>query len=166
MTSIASTPGQGSVVSRDTGAPRWLWRNIPIPQAHVAGIAVGVVLEFAAPWRVGLPWSVRLASSAVAAVSGLFFIIWAVRSAGPVYLAKPARLLTTGAYRRSRNPMYVGWMLAYVGVSMFVGSVWLLVLFPLVVVITHLEILAEERFLTRRLGEPYVRYRARTHRYL
>jgi protein-S-isoprenylcysteine O-methyltransferase Ste14 len=62
--------------------------------------------------------------------------------------------------------MYVGWMLAYVGVSMFVGSVWLLVLLPLVLVTTHLEILAEERFLTRRLGEPYVRYRARTHRYL
>jgi protein-S-isoprenylcysteine O-methyltransferase Ste14 len=46
------------------------------------------------------------------------------------------------------------------------ASTWLLVLLPLVLVITQIKVLAEEQFLTRQLGEPYVRYRARTHRYL
>jgi protein-S-isoprenylcysteine O-methyltransferase Ste14 len=99
------------------------WAQHLNSQAHVAGIAVAVVLDFVAPWRAGLALPVRLESGAVAAVGGLFFIIWAVLSAGPVHLAKPVGLVTTDAYRRSRNPMYVGWTLAYLGISMLVGSV-------------------------------------------
>jgi protein-S-isoprenylcysteine O-methyltransferase Ste14 len=52
------------------------------------------------------------------------------------------------------------------GHRLLMASTWLLVLLPLVLVISQIKVPAEEQFLTRQLGEPYVRYRARTHRYL
>jgi protein-S-isoprenylcysteine O-methyltransferase Ste14 len=164
-TSIARTHGWESVVSRNTGHGL-LWRNIPIPQAHIAGLGLGIMLQFVEPWRFAVPWPLRLTVSAASIVGGIALGVWAVRSAGPVHLANPVWVVTTGAYRWSRNPMYVGWALLYVGVGLLTASTWLLVLLPLVLVITHIQVLAEEQFLTRQLGEPYVRYRARTHRYL
>jgi protein-S-isoprenylcysteine O-methyltransferase Ste14 len=129
------------------------------------GIGVGMALEIIASWRLTLTLSVRLAPGVALIVGGVVLIVWAVRSAGPVRLARPAQLVTTGAYRRRRNPMYVGWTLAYVGVALIVGSAWLLVLLPLVLVVIHVQTLAEERALERQLGELYAQYRARSRRH-
>jgi protein-S-isoprenylcysteine O-methyltransferase Ste14 len=78
-----------------------------------------------------------------------------------------ATLLTGGAYRFSRNPMYTGLAIAYLGLALVFGSWWPLVLWPLVIVaVRQLVIRPEEDYLTRRFGPTYTGYRSRVRRWL
>jgi protein-S-isoprenylcysteine O-methyltransferase Ste14 len=62
--------------------------------------------------------------------------------------------------------MYVGWTLAYVGVALTIMDVWLFVLLPAVLVVTHLTIVREERRLRDRFGPQYTAYAAKVRRYV
>ena len=43
--------------------------------------------------------------------AGLALAVWAVLEASDIAIDSPDRLLVTGLYALSRNPIYVGWML-------------------------------------------------------
>ena len=78
-----------------------------------------------------------------------------------------ARLVTAGPYRITRNPMYAGFALAYLGVTLWVGTWWPLILLPICVLGTdRLVIAAEEDYLGRRFGTDYERYRSTVRRWL
>jgi protein-S-isoprenylcysteine O-methyltransferase Ste14 len=63
--------------------------------------------------------------------------------------------------------MYVGMALAYVGFSMLANSGWCLVLLPLALALAYvLAIRPEERYLARKFGDSYQRYRAEVRRWL
>lgn len=97
---------------------------------------------------------------------GVLLIWWAVRAVGEVNVEKPATLVTTGPFSFSRNPMYVGWSVLYLGLSLVVNTVWLVVAFPLVVAAAHRVVLQEERALEREFGDAYRTYRRDVPRYL
>jgi protein-S-isoprenylcysteine O-methyltransferase Ste14 len=78
-----------------------------------------------------------------------------------------ATLLTDGAYRLSRNPMYTGLAIAYLGLALLFGSWWPLALWPLVIVaVRHLVIRPEEQYLAQRFGQAYTDYQSRVRRWL
>jgi protein-S-isoprenylcysteine O-methyltransferase Ste14 len=89
-----------------------------------------------------------------------------VTAAANVRVSRPERIVTRGPYARSRNPMYVAWTALYLGVTFLVGSLWLLILLPAVLLATHLTVLSEERRLRHRFGEDYLRYASSVRRYL
>ena len=62
--------------------------------------------------------------------------------------------------------MYLAWTLGYAGVALVTGTAWPLLLLPVVLVVTHLEVLREERSLERRFGDAYRSYKASVRRYL
>lgn len=75
-------------------------------------------------------------------------------------------LVTDGIYRRLRNPMYVGLGVTLVGLAIAFDSVWMLVLIvPAGLVLHYGVVLREERYLTRKFGEPYRRFMAEVPRY-
>lgn len=75
-------------------------------------------------------------------------------------------LVTSGIYRVSRNPAFVGFDLTYIGLLLCFAN-WLhLVVVVCTVVIFHLQILQEERFLLSRKDIDYKAYYNRVHRYL
>lgn len=75
-------------------------------------------------------------------------------------------LITDGPFRRSRNPVYVGYTLIYLGVGFWVNSIWPLVLLPVVFWLLHRLVIArEEAYLERRFGEVYRAYRHRVRRW-
>ena len=144
----------------------WRWGNVPLPEPHLGAIAAGVVLAFIMPWRLfSTPWLGHVLGWPVV-LAGFALAVWAVRAAGEVGLQRPDRLVVRGPYALSRNPMYVGWTLLYVGIAFVLNSAWLLVLLPAVFVLTHLVIRGEERQLDALLGEAYSVYRSRVRRYL
>ena len=76
-------------------------------------------------------------------------------------------LITDGPFRRSRNPIYIGYTLLYLAVGFWVNSLWPIVLLPLVLgLMYHLVITREEAYLESRFGEAYRAYRRRVRRWL
>ena len=81
---------------------------------------------------------------------------------------KPASaLVTSGVYRFTRSPMYLGMSAAYFGAALFAHSVVaILLLLPLIAVIDRIVIRREEAYLARRFGADYAAFRRRVRRWL
>ena len=73
---------------------------------------------------------------------------------------------STGLYRISRNPLYLGFYLIGFASCLSVPVVINLVLVAIAIAVHHRVTLAEERFLHQQFGEAYDQYAARVHRYL
>ena len=75
-------------------------------------------------------------------------------------------LVTTGIYRYSRNPAFLGFDLQYVGVLLMYGNLLTLAFSLFAMVMLHLQILQEERYLEETFGAAYREYKRHTFRYL
>ena len=75
-------------------------------------------------------------------------------------------LVTTGIYAFSRNPAFLGFDLMYIGVLLLYGNLLTLGFSLFAMMMLHLQILQEERFLASTFGEPYREYCRRVFRYL
>jgi protein-S-isoprenylcysteine O-methyltransferase Ste14 len=90
------------------------------------------------------------------------------RAATPVPSNRPVRaLVTTGIHGWSRNPIYVGMFLLYVGIGVAAASPWVLILvLPLAITLRYGVVAREEVYLERRFGDAYRDYKARVRRWL
>jgi protein-S-isoprenylcysteine O-methyltransferase Ste14 len=76
-------------------------------------------------------------------------------------------IVTSGPFRYSRNPLYVGLTLLYVGLTLAFNTWWgLILLVPILITMHFGVVLREERYLERKFGEPYRQYRSSVRRYL
>ncbi len=76
-------------------------------------------------------------------------------------------LITSGVYAWTRNPIYVGGSAALLGFAAAAGLDWLFVLYVVSFLALHFGVvLPEERYLLRRFGDTYCRYRAGVPRYM
>ena len=108
----------------------------------------------------------------ISAASGGVLAIWATllfkqhgTSAHPY--AEASRLVTRGPFRFSRNPMYLGLLLALAALGLWLQSLSALLLTPLfVLVINRCNILPEERRLRDSFGAAYETYLTQTRRWL
>jgi protein-S-isoprenylcysteine O-methyltransferase Ste14 len=76
-------------------------------------------------------------------------------------------LVTHGPFRRSRNPMYLGLSLVYLGVALLMNSMWTALFFPFVIAALCLTVIRhEERYLAATFGHAYEDYRRRVRRWL
>src|SRR5258706_9980449 len=75
-------------------------------------------------------------------------------------------LVTDGVFRYSRNPMYVGMILALLGIAVLLGSVTPLIVIPLFAWLIAVRFVAvEERLMTAQFGTEYLTYQARVRRW-
>ena len=76
-------------------------------------------------------------------------------------------IVRTGPYRFSRNPIYLAFFAAHLGVAIWVNSVWLVAtLIASVAIIAVVVVPREERYLTGRFGAEYPAYKASVRRWL
>ncbi len=76
-------------------------------------------------------------------------------------------LVAAGPFAFSRNPIYLGEVLALVGAGIAFNRGWLLLVAPLFAwAVTRLAIIPEEAYLMRRFGPTYQDYTARVRRWL
>ncbi|GLZ32891.1 hypothetical protein Lesp02_50790 [Lentzea sp. NBRC 105346] len=137
-------------------------RNVPLPEAHLLGIAALVALHRLRPKR--CPGS-RVAGAVMAGVATVL-IGRSIAAAGQVDLEQPGSLVTTGPYAVSRNPMYVAWGLLHLGAGVGMRSAWTALTLPAAVARIHWEIRREERRLAAEFGSEFAEYRALVPRYL
>jgi protein-S-isoprenylcysteine O-methyltransferase Ste14 len=153
-------------VSPRTDAAAWRWANIPIPQAHLAGLGTGILLQVATPRSLPWPAWIGHACGWPVILAGLWLGAWAVRAAAGVDLERPNQLVQSGPYAYGRNPMYVAWTLGYVGAALVAGIAWPLLLLPVVLVVTQVVVIREESSLERSFGAAYRNYKTSVRRYL
>jgi protein-S-isoprenylcysteine O-methyltransferase Ste14 len=76
-------------------------------------------------------------------------------------------IVEAGPFRFTRNPLYVGLTLIYVGFSFLLNTWWsLFFLVPVWIVMHNFVVRREEAYLERKFGETYLNYRRRVRRYL
>ncbi len=83
-------------------------------------------------------------------------------------LRQPATaLVTAGPYRFTRNPIYLGFLLIYLGFTLLAGTLWGILLSPFLFwTITNAVIRQEEDYLNRKFEDEYASYRSRVRRWV
>ena len=85
----------------------------------------------------------------------------------PIKFKKVNKLVTSGIYKYSRNPMYLGLLMIVVSSSIFYLNIYS-ILTPLFFYlwINRFQIKREEVFLTEKFGEDYLSYKKKTRRWI
>lgn len=85
----------------------------------------------------------------------------------PLQIDNTSTLVTSGMYRLTRNPMYLGLLLLLIGWAILLGSLTPFLLLPLFIwVINSQQIQHEERVLEEKFGEFYIEYKEKVRRWL
>lgn len=135
----------------------------------VLAIALSFLIDrqFAFPSYPEYPMNLIIAFPLLAV--GIGWWIWTVRlflkaKGTPVPLRPPPRLITTGPYEISRNPMLTGIFFTMFGIGFAAQSTSLVfIVTPLFIVLNYLELKwIEEPELEKRFGREYLDYKKRT----
>jgi protein-S-isoprenylcysteine O-methyltransferase Ste14 len=111
-------------------------------------------------------------AGAVLVAAGIGIALWAsvlFRQAGTpvVPFRQSTTVVTAGIYRWTRNPMYVGLVIALLGVAVLLGSLGAFLPIPFFFwQIRRKFVLPEEAFLEELFGARYLEYKARVRRWL
>lgn len=122
--------------------------------------------------RIGVVHWISAACAGLLIIAGVTVFAAGIRSfsnaATPVQGTKPTEaLVTTGIHGWSRNPIYLGMFLVYLGIGLVVRSPWILMLtLPLAVTMRYGVVAREEVYLERRFGDAYRGYKARVRRWM
>jgi protein-S-isoprenylcysteine O-methyltransferase Ste14 len=85
----------------------------------------------------------------------------------PIPFNPSTRIVAHGLYRFTRNPMYVGFAFATVGLAILIDSTWTLCAVPIgLVLIDRIVVAREEKYLERKFGEEYLNYKRRVRRWI
>lgn len=85
----------------------------------------------------------------------------------PIQLERSSALVVNGAYRFSRNPMYLGMLLLLLALEAWLANPWtLFVLVGFVWLMNTIQIKPEEAAMEKLFGNQYRRYRQKVRRWL
>ena len=132
---------------------------------HLAALLIAALTRLW-PMRTGT-WPLAVAGGVIA-IAGLAVSVAGMTrfgSVGQVSGNEPGGLVTSGIYRWTRNPQYVGWGTTLVGIAL-VSRSWAAVLAAIAYWgLIRLYLPLEESALERQFGSTYARYQRRTHRW-
>lgn len=141
------------------------------PLLFAAGFLVVLLLRWLRPWPLLpphlVPWA-GLGLIALGLAIGLTGRAALSRAKTNVNPWKPTTsLVTGGTYRFTRNPLYVGLTLVFVGLALAFDTTWgFVVLVPVLATLHFGVVLREERYLEGKFGDEYRQYRERVRRYV
>lgn len=146
----------------------------PPPLIFLGFLLAGLALEFLVVRSQGLdmPGSLRWTVVTLFLLAGIASIAAALvrfRAAGtPAPPWQPVTaFVAQGIYRFTRNPMYLGMTLIYLGLAVAANApavLWLLL--PLILTIHYGVIVREERYMADKFGVPYINYTHNVPRWL
>ena len=139
-------------------------RSLLFPAALLLGFGLDHLLRLPFPIsRIGHWTSATVAGSLI--LIGVAVFAAAARGFSraetPLPTNRPARaLVTTGIYRWTRNPVYLGFFLVYGGIGIVARSPWILILAPPLAITIHYGVVVrEEAYLEKRFGDAFRNYK-------
>lgn len=166
---LSSSSGRSTEVSRPcrSGA-EGKEKIIPLKLATV-GIIPAQLLSIGFGWS-HLSANARFTGVCVGILGDLIFLISVLCMRDSWRAGIPDRdrteLVTNGIYAFSRNPAFLGFYLQYIGVLLMYCNLLTGMFTVFAIVMLHLQILQEERYLTIAFGTKYLDYRHQVRRYL
>jgi protein-S-isoprenylcysteine O-methyltransferase Ste14 len=169
----ATPRSDGGQAAAGSGAPDVAGVIALPPLIFLGFLAVAAVLEGIVPLWVRVAHSLaRDVSGAMLVAGGFFIIAVGTRLFAAAGTNVPPTLPTTalvvdGIYRRTRNPLYLGMILVFLGLGIAAGSLWAIgLVVPLLWVINVGVVKREERYLERKFGDTYRAYKGRVRRWI
>jgi protein-S-isoprenylcysteine O-methyltransferase Ste14 len=152
---------------------RFLELKVPPPAVALLMAGLGWLASWAAP-TLGfvLPHrNVVVITSFVAGVSVALLGVASFRRArttvNPVKPEKASALVMSGIYRYTRNPMYLGLLLALLGWAFFLSNALAFLFLPaFILYMNRFQIAPEERVLASMFGQDFTAYRSKVRRWL
>jgi protein-S-isoprenylcysteine O-methyltransferase Ste14 len=148
--------------------------RIPVPWVFVLSYLVGLIPQFLIPGLYCSPETLTLIKivGVILFACGAFFAAWSLiifhkanTTTTPGEISN--KLVMSGPYRLSRNPMYVSLTLAYLGEAGFLTQLWPVFILPFMLAyINRIVIPLEEELLRDEFKEVYKDYCKRVHRWL
>jgi protein-S-isoprenylcysteine O-methyltransferase Ste14 len=160
-------------VDHPASATRRPFLHMPVPWVFLLAFLLGVGLQLLLPVS-----SASSTLSLLARVAGVvLFVAGAVLAGWGLVLfhrlettttpgEAPNNLVTTGPYRFTRNPMYLGLVLAYLGEQGMLVLAWPLLFLVLTIGYVNGFVLPIEESSLRAFGPAYEAYRARVRRWI
>ena len=147
--------------------------RFPPPLVYLIAVIAGALVHgYVAPWHVGLAFGVRMVVAVASAGLGVGLMGAAMgtfKSTGqnPKPWLPTPEIISTGVYRFTRNPMYVGMALVQVALGVGFANAWIVALVPLALIAVYLiAVRHEEVYLERQFGETYTAYKRSVRRWL
>jgi protein-S-isoprenylcysteine O-methyltransferase Ste14 len=76
-------------------------------------------------------------------------------------------IVSDGPFGYTRNPLYVSLLLLFLGIAVLLDSLWLLLFLPVLFLALNFGVVVrEERYLERKFGEEYLKYKKRVRRWI
>jgi protein-S-isoprenylcysteine O-methyltransferase Ste14 len=149
--------------------------RIPPPILIVVCLIAGWCLDQGQSWLI-LPatgwYGPRVALSGALILLGLGLILYCAQqfkqAHTPIEPWRPtSSVITSGPYRYSRNPIYLGIVIAGAGIALAFNTCWMLFSVLAFALIANKHVIEkEEDYLDRKFGESYSNYRRETRRWL
>lgn len=137
--------------------------------AATLGVVIARLLSVAFGWSM-LPAGARFTGFCTGLLGDLIFLLSVVcmKDSWRAWIPDmdETELITTGVYRFSRNPAFLGFDFMYIGVLLLYFNPLTAAFTLFSVIMLRLQILQEERYLTAAFGEPYTEYKKHVFRYL
>jgi protein-S-isoprenylcysteine O-methyltransferase Ste14 len=148
--------------------------RVPVPWVFILVYLVGVAVQRIVPIVIPLPepaWIIRVAGFALVGVGIAVAVsalgIFRKTNTTTVPHETPSTLVISGPYRFTRNPMYVGLTLIYIGVDGTRLEIWPAIVLPLLLAyINFVVIPVEEKNLRGVFGDDYQKYGEKVGRWL
>lgn len=143
----------------------------PPPVLYIGGFGLALLMQQWIPLNYGRGLY-TLAAGALMIGTAIVFAGWASRlmrrSGTHINPSKPTTVIVSeGPYRVSRNPLYVSLTLFYIGISLWVSTLWTFILLPLIIIVMQYGVIErEERYLEAKFGGEYVEYKERVRRWI
>jgi protein-S-isoprenylcysteine O-methyltransferase Ste14 len=161
----------GTRMSTDVAHKRW-WQTFEVVFGipFLAAIALQLAVPLPLP-RAFLTPAIIAAGAALIIVGAALVVLARREFAQQGQPTDPglatSKLVTTGVFSVSRNPLYLGGLCILVGTALAVNLPWVFVLLLPALVACHYVLIApEERYLAAKFGEQYRTYAASVHRWL
>jgi protein-S-isoprenylcysteine O-methyltransferase Ste14 len=142
------------------------------PTVFFSALLIGFIIRVFAGGYLPLPHVIGEGIGGVLMLAALVLVISAVtafaESGETLRPASPSSaLLTEGAYRFSRNPIYLAMVLFGVGFGVATLNLWIILTTALAGVIFHFMVIPqEEAYLERKFGVDYREFKERTRRWV
>ena len=150
-------------LSSDSDHPQLI---LPPPLIFLGYLISAIVLERIVPFPTPWPLPLRFLGG-VLVIAGVLLVGSAFSELVKAHTTPDPRqpstaLVITGPYRFIRNPIYLGFLLIYLGFTLLAATLWGLLLSPFLVgTVTRWIIHAEEAYLGRKFKEEYQAYYSR-----